>query len=125
MLICGVSFAEILGKGTNAKWQLAGSSIITLSAIASVFFKGAKMWLVIHAGVIAMVLLPIAYGAFLVMMNSKSILGAERPEGKKRVLWTVLMGCSLFASSVASLYVLWNKLGYPFSRPHTQRPVET
>ena len=112
MLICGVSFAEILGKGGNVKWQLAGSSIITFSAIASVFFKGAKMWLVIHAGVIAMVLLPIAYGAFLVIMNSKSILGDERPNGKKRVLWTSLMTCSVTASSIASLYVLWNKLGY-------------
>jgi len=112
MLICGLCFAEILGKGLNPKWQLGGSAIIALSAVASVFFKGAKMWLVIHAGVIAMVLLPIAYGAFLVIMNSEKILGQERPSGGKRALWNALMCCSLAASSVASLYVLWNKLGY-------------
>lgn len=112
MLICGLSFAEILGRGNSAKWHLCGSMLIALSAIASVFFKGAKMWLVIHAGVIAMVLLPIAYGAFLVIMNSKKVLGSEAPSGGKRVLWNVLMCCSVAASSVASLYVLWNKLGY-------------
>ncbi len=112
MLICGLCFAEILGKGTNAKWHLVGSSIIALSAIASIFFKGAKMWLVIHAGVIAMVLLPIAYAAFLVIMNSEKILGKERPNGFKRLVWNVLMCCSVAASSIASLYVLWNKLGY-------------
>ena len=59
-----------------------------------------------------MVLLPIAYGAFLVIMNSKKVLGSEAPSGGKRVLWNVLMCCSVAASSVASLYVLWNKLGY-------------
>ena len=112
MLICGLCFAEILGKGTSAKWNLCGSMLIALSAIASVFFKGAKMWLVIHAGVIAMVLLPIAYGAFLVIMNSKKILGNEAPRGGNRALWNALMCCSVAASSVASLYVLWNKLGY-------------
>lgn len=112
MLICGLCFAEIFGKGASAKWNLCGSMLIALSATASVFFKGAKMWLVIHAGVIAMVLLPIAYGAFLVIMNSKKILGSEAPRGGKRALWNALMCCSVAASSVASLYVLWNKLGY-------------
>lgn len=112
MLICGLCFAEIFGKGASAKWNLCGSMLIALSAVASVFFKGAKMWLVIHAGVIAMVLLPIAYGAFLVIMNSKKILGSEAPRGGKRALWNALMCCSVAASSVASLYVLWNKLGY-------------
>ena len=112
MLICGLCFAEIFGKGASAKWNLCGSMLIALSAVASVFFKGAKMWLVIHAGVIAMVLLPIAYGAFLVIMNSKKILGSEAPRGDKRALWNALMCCSVAASSVASLYVLWNKLGY-------------
>ncbi len=112
MLICGLCFSEILGRGMSAKWHLGGSMLIAISAVASVFFKGAKMWLVIHAGVIAMVLLPIAYGAFLVIMNSKKVLGNEAPSGWRRALWNVLMCCSVLASSVASLYVLWNKLGY-------------
>ena len=112
MLICGLCFAEILGKGASPKWHLGGSMLIALSATASIFFKGAKMWLVIHAGVVAMVLLPIAYGAFLVLMNSKKVLGNEVPKGGKRICWNVLMCCSVAASSVASLYVLWNKLGY-------------
>lgn len=111
MLICGLCFSEILGKRGAAKWQIAGSSLIAISAIASVFFKGAKMWLVIHAGVIAMIFLPVAYAAFLLIMNSRKILGSEAPSGKRRILWNTLMTCSVGASSFASLWVLWNKIG--------------
>ena len=111
MLICGVSFSEIIGKGGHPKWQFWGSMLIVISAITSLFFEGAKMWLVIYAGVIAMVLLPIAYGAFLVIMNSKKIMGDEAPRGWGRICWNVLMACSVAASSIASLWVLWNKLG--------------
>lgn len=111
MLICGLCFSEIFNKHGSAKWQIAGSALIAISAIASVFFKGAKMWLVIHAGVIAMVFLPVAYIAFMVIMNSRKILGNEVPQGGKRAIWNALMTCSVIASSCASLWVLWNKLG--------------
>ena len=111
MLICGLCFSEILGKRGAAKWQTTGSALIALSAIASVFFKGAKMWLVIHAGVIAMVFLPVAYCAFMLIMNSRQILGSEVPRGGKRIAWNILMFCSVAASLVASIWVLWNKLG--------------
>lgn len=111
MLICGLCFSEILGKRGAPKWQVAGSALIAVSAIASVFFKGAKMWLVIHAGVIAMIFLPVAYCAFMLIMNSRKILGPEVPRGGKRVLWNALMVCSVAASLTASVWVLWNKLG--------------
>lgn len=111
MLICGLCFCEVFGKFGNPKWQIAGSMLIFFSACASLFWEGAKMWLVIHAGVIAMILLPIAYGAFMVMMNSKKIMGESAPRGLARSVWNVLMACSVAASSIASLWVLWNKLG--------------
>ena len=111
MLICGLCFSEIFKRGGNAKWQIGGSSLILLSAVASVFFKGARMWLVIYAGVMAAVLLPIAYGAFVFLINSKKVLGGERPKGGARVVWNVLMACSLAASSVASIWVLYQKIG--------------
>ncbi len=111
MLICGLSFSEIFKRGGSAKWHIAGSSLIAFSAIASIFFKGARMWLVIYAGVMAAVLLPIAYGAFMFIINSKKALGNEAPRGKSRLVWNVLMACSLACSSAASLWVLYHKIG--------------
>lgn len=111
MLICGLCFSEVVGKGGKAAWHILGSGLIIFSACASLFWEGARMWLVIHAGVMAAVLLPIAYGAFLVIMNSKKIMGENAPKGAQRIVWNVMMACSLLGSSIASLYVLNNKIG--------------
>lgn len=110
-LICGLCFAEICGKFGKAKWEICGSAMVFFSACVSLFLAGAKMWLVIYAGVITMVLLPIASGAFLAILNSKSILKDATPKGLTRVMWNTLLGITLFCTSSASLYVLHAKIG--------------
>lgn len=111
MLICGLCFAEIFGKFGNRKWEIIGSSLVFFSACVSLFLAGAKMWLVIYAGVITMVLLPVASGSFLAILNSKNILKDAAPRGLSRVAWNALLGMTLLCSSIASLYVLHSKIG--------------
>lgn len=111
MLICGLCFAEIFGKFGNRKWERLGSALVFFSACVSLFLAGAKMWLVIYAGVITMVLLPVASGSFLAILNSKTILKDAAPRGLSRVMWNVLLGITLLCTSIASLYVLHSKIG--------------
>lgn len=111
MLICGLCFAEIFGKFGNRKWEIIGSSLVFFSACVSLFLAGAKMWLVIYAGVITMVLLPVASGSFLAILNSKNILKDAAPRGLSRVAWNALLGMTLLCTSIASLYVLHSKIG--------------
>jgi len=42
------------------------------------------------------------------MMNSKKILGENRPKGKARLIWNILM---IFATSVATLGSVWILVG--------------
>ena len=49
-------------------------------------------------------LIPIAYFTFLLMMNSKKVLGDQRPEGKARLIWNSLMG---LATGIATLGTIW------------------
>jgi Mn2+/Fe2+ NRAMP family transporter len=56
--------------------------------------------LAVPTSVIGGALLPIAYFTFLLMMNSKKILGDKRPEGTTRIIWNVLM---IFATSMATI----------------------
>jgi hypothetical protein len=58
------------------------------------------------------VLLPIAYFTFLLMMNSRSLLGANMPTGGRRVLWNVLMVFSTAAGTFVSLWSLWPRIGW-------------
>lgn len=111
MLICGLCFAEIFGKFGSRKWEIIGSSLVFFSACVSLFLAGAKMWLVIYAGVITMVLLPVASGSFLAILNSKNILKDAAPRGLSRAAWNALLGMTLLCTSIASLYVLHSKIG--------------
>ena len=68
-------------------------------------------WLTVLTGVYFAMLLPIAYLAFYAMMNSKALLGDERPIGTPRVLWNLLMGIAVFAATAASVSAIYKKAG--------------
>jgi len=57
-----------------------------------------------------MVLLPIAYFAFFLLMNQKTFMGNNMPIGVKRILWNVLMALAAGAASFGSVWSLWSKL---------------
>jgi len=64
---------------------------------------------VVPTSVFGMALLPIAYLTFLLLMNSKSVLGDDLPRGGKRVLWNTLMGFSFALSTVGAGWAVWSK----------------
>ena len=57
-----------------------------------------------------MVLLPIAYFAFFLLMNQKNYLGESIPTGMKRLVWNVLMILAAGAASFGCIWSLWSKL---------------
>ena len=112
MLINGLCFCELLNKPAKGKYQYMGSLMVCVGILGPFFWKDAKMWLAVPTSVFAMVLLPIAYFAFLALMNQKSYLGDKMPVGIKRVVWNVLMAIAAVTASLASLWSLWSKLRY-------------
>ena len=113
MLINGLAFQELFGKGQSTNDTASGKP-----KLASPYFLGCAvsglagcmfpfLWtgkslaaLAVPTSVIGGALLPIAYFTFLLMMNSKKILGDKRPEGTARIIWNVLM---IFATSMATI----------------------
>jgi hypothetical protein len=66
--------------------------MVCVGVLGPFFWTGdAKVWLAVPTSVFAMVLLPIAYVVFALMMNNKTILGGDMPTGGRRILWNVLM----------------------------------
>jgi hypothetical protein len=43
------------------------------------------------------------------MMNSKKVLGENRPEGTTRIIWNVLMGFATGVATIGSVWVLYGK----------------
>ncbi|MDQ8196662.1 divalent metal cation transporter [Pelagicoccus enzymogenes] len=68
-----------------------------------------KAYLAVPTSVFGYTLLPVAFLAFFLMMNSKKLLGDARPTGRARVIWNVLMGTSLLITGAASVATAWSK----------------
>jgi len=110
MTINGLCFCELLGRPPRGWTQRFGSLMVSVGALGPFFWKDAAPWLAVPTSVFAMVLLPIAYFAFFLLMNQKSFLGENMPIGAKRILWNVLMALAAGAASFGSVWSLWSKL---------------
>lgn len=112
MSINGLCFCEMLGKAPGGWTQRIGSLMVSVGAIGAIFWKQPAPWLAIATSAFCSVLLPIAYFTFLLMMNSKSLLGDSMPTGGRRVLWNVLMGFATAAGTFVCLWSLWPRIGW-------------
>ncbi len=110
MTINGLCFCELLGRPPRGWTQKIGCLMVSGGALGPFFWKDAAPWLAIPTSVFAMVLLPIAYFAFFLLMNQKSFLGENMPIGVKRILWNVLMALAAGAASFGCVWSLWSKL---------------
>ncbi len=106
MLMNGLVFQELFGRLGSKTAHYVGCSVVGVSGFLGPFIwtGAAAAALAIPTSVIGGSLIPIAYFTFLLMMNSKKVLGDARPRGSARVIWNVLM---TFATSVATFGVIW------------------
>jgi hypothetical protein len=70
---------------------------------------GSKAFLAIVTSTIGYILLPIAFLAFFLMMNSKKVLKDDMPKGGKRLIWNILMGVSLLVTGAAAAHTATTK----------------
>ncbi|MHC4144168.1 MAG: divalent metal cation transporter [Planctomycetota bacterium] len=110
MTINGLCFCELLGRPPRGWTQKFGSLMVCVGALGPFFWKEAAPYLAIPTSVFAMVLLPIAYFAFFLLMNQKTFMGNNMPTGGKRILWNVLMALASGAAAFGSVWSLWSKL---------------
>ncbi len=102
MLINGFAFCEMLGVPSTSNWHRLGSLMPAIGVIGPFVWGKAAPALATPTSVISGAMLPIAYVAFLLLMNSPRVLGSAMPRGLNRVKWNVLMllatGVSMFGS---------------------------
>ncbi|TWT74021.1 divalent metal cation transporter [Allorhodopirellula solitaria] len=106
MLINGYAFREISGRPSSEGMFVLGVAVAGLTGASWVAMwtdDSLRFWLAIFASTFAVMLLPIAYFTFWLMMNSDRILGADRPTGGSRLVWNVLMGLATAGAVAAAL----------------------
>jgi Mn2+/Fe2+ NRAMP family transporter len=111
MTINGLCLCELLNRPLKGWTQRVGSLIVAPSALAAIFWTRPAPWLAMPTSVFCIILLPIAYIAFTLLMNQKAMLGDNMPQGGKRILWNVLMVIATAIATLVSIWSLWSRLG--------------
>lgn len=111
MMINGFVLCEMLNVPSRGKWFRIGAVMPGIGVIAPFVWgtQRAQFWLAIPASVFAMTLIFIAYWTFFFMMNSRTLLGEDRPTGARRLRWNLLMLIAAGAASAGSFWVIWSK----------------
>ncbi|HUG67288.1 MAG TPA: divalent metal cation transporter [Pirellulaceae bacterium] len=122
MLINGFAFSEMLGQRQGGATHVAGCLVAGMTgAIWPLVWKGdTQFWLAILASSFGMMLLPIAYVTFFMMMNSTALMGKEKPTGTSMLAWNVLMGVSVLGALVAAGSAIWEKVTPIFNEDATR-----
>ncbi len=111
MLINGFVLCEMVGvESRGALYRFGAIMPAAVGLLGPFVWSGAKMWLAVPTSVFGMVLIPIAYFTFFMLMNQKSLLGENRPRGLKRIVWNVLMFVAASLAAMGSFWSLWSKL---------------
>ena len=110
MLINGFVICEMFNLAPRGMVHKIGCVLVSVGVLGPFFWNDAKLWLAIPTSVFTMVLLPIAYFTFCLLMNQKKLLGENMPRGSKRFLWNILMALSASFAALGSLWTLWSKL---------------
>ena len=115
MMINGYAFCELFGLPQGGIPHMLGCLVAGLSgAVWFYVWDGpAKLWLAILTSSFGMMLLPIAYVAFFMMMNSRSLMGEHKPTGLRMLVWNVLMALSVAGAIIAAAFAVYDKAGHP------------
>ncbi|MBL6724587.1 MAG: divalent metal cation transporter [Rubripirellula sp.] len=108
MLINGFAFCELLNVPAEGTMHRIGSFIPAIGVVGPFVWKEAAPALAVPTSVIGGAMLPIAYVSFLLLMNSRSVLGEAMPTGARRVVWNTLM---IFGTGIASFASAWSLYG--------------
>jgi Mn2+/Fe2+ NRAMP family transporter len=112
MTINGLCLCELLNRPLKGWTQRIGSLIVSVGALSAIFWNRPAPWLAMPTSVFCIILLPIAYFAFSLLMNQKAMLGDNMPRGGKRVLWNALMIIATGIATLVSIWSLWSRLGW-------------
>ncbi len=113
MLINGFTLCEIFNVPGNRAVHFAGAVIAGVGGFLGLKYlwsdSSAKAAMAVPTSVIGASLLPIAYFTFLLLMNSRSVLGEDRLRGGKRLLMNVLMFIATAIATVGSIWFIKSK----------------
>lgn len=112
MLISGLAFATVFRQRAGGIAFRCGTLVAGLGALGPFVWTGkARAWLAVPTSNFGMILLPLAYWSFVLLMNSSKVLGKDVPRGRTRLIWNSLLIPTATVATFASAWTVHMKLG--------------
>jgi len=116
MLINGFTFTEALGVKTSGPMHRVGSYLPAFTGALGFLllwskYPEARFWLAVPTSRIGMILLPIAYITFFLLINNKKVMGDQRPTGGKGLAINAAMLVAIIVSTIGCGYAVYNTTG--------------
>ena len=113
MLINGFAICEAFDRPDDEKLRRIGCLIAgCIGFFGPIVWGKLSAYLVIPTSVFGFTLLPIAYITFLLLMNSKSLLGEKRPSGAAKIRWNILMVIATLVATLGASWASYGKIGW-------------
>lgn len=109
MLINGYAVCEALGRDQRGLAWRVGSLLPVVCVVGPFFWGDMAAYLVVPTSIIGLMMLPVAFWSFFLMLNSRSILGGARLGGGKGIAINILVGSITVLFTVLSLWAMWGK----------------
>ncbi len=114
MLINGFCITEMFAAPDGGLLHRAGALLPGITGALGFLFlwsnAEAKFWLAVPTSNFGMVLLPIAYVTFFLMLNSRSLLGDAMPTGARRLAINLAMLVAIIVSSIGAGMSIWTNI---------------
>ena len=118
MLINGFAICEAFNRPDDEKLRRIGCLIAgCIGFFGPIAWGKLSAYLVIPTSVFGFTLLPIAYITFLLLMNSKSLLGDKRPKGFAKLRWNILMVIATLVATLGAGWASYGKIEGKFGEP--------
>ena len=101
MVICGFVLSEMLGFEPRGRAYKAATMVANVGLLGA--FYPVPFWLPVLASSTALVMMPIAYAAFLVLQNKKSYLGEDVNRGLKGAVWNALLALAVLVVAAGAV----------------------
>ena len=110
MLISGFVACEVTGKPRDSAAFKVGTALASTGVLWPLLWGGeSKAYLAVTTSTFGYVLFPIAFLAFITMINSKKVLGDQVPTGKAKLAWNIPLIISCVITGLAATWTGWNK----------------
>ena len=109
MLINGYAVCEALGREPRGLAWRVGSLLPVVCVVGPFFWGDMAAYLVVPTSIIGLMMLPVAFWSFFLMLNSRSVLGRAKPAGGTGVAVNLVVGAITVLFTVLSVWAMWGK----------------